>query len=290
MALRVDPQPNSFGARIDGVDLNTATAVSTHSGQDSGALFERLRDLWLRYQVLVFPDQNLDEDGLVRVTQAFGPCGSEPYLTPSQRHPRVVEIRRARNEAASPFGVSWHSDWSFKAQPPAATLLLSKVVPPRGGDTWFADGFRAYDALPAEEQCTLEGLTAIHSARRSYSPTGYFATDQAPRAMAIKTDPSAYATQTHPVVRTHPESGRKALWINGVYTVGIRELPGPRGDALIERLCRHATQPEYVYQHRWEANMLVIWDNRSVQHCATAGYDGYERVMHRTTTAGSVPR
>lgn len=282
--LLVEPQSDGFGATIRGVDLAALTL-----SKDAAAEFQTLRALWLQYQVLAFPQQQLSHEALGRVTQAFGEFGSEPYLEPMQQHPRIVEIRRSATERASPFGTSWHSDWSFKAEPPAATLLYSRVVPPQGGDTWFADGVRAFAALPAAEQTQLRKLTGIHSARRSYSPTGYFATDSAERSMKIRSDDSAYATQNHPIVRTHPETQRPALWVNGVYTIGIRELPGQAGEALLQRLCTHATQSEFLYRHRWEPDMLVLWDNRSVQHCASGGYDGHERIMLRTTTAGCQP-
>ena len=284
MTLRVEPQPNNFGAIIRGIDLASAVEAS-----DAAEQFAQLREIWLQYQVLAFPEQPLCHDALTRVTQAFGGFGHEPYLAPLDDNPRIVEIRRSASEQASPFGTSWHSDWSFQPEPPAATLLHSKIVPPCGGDTCFADGVRAFADLPAEEQDYLRTLTGIHSARRSYSPTGYFATDPKARSMRIRSDSSAYATQEHPIVRTHPESGREVLWLNSVYTIGIRELAGDAGTALIDRLCAHATQASYVYRHRWEPQTLVIWDNRSVQHCATGGYDGYERVMHRTTTAGTRP-
>lgn len=284
MNLSVEPQPNNFGASVRGVDLAAAT-----EGPEAASRFAKLRELWLRYQVLAFPEQPLSHAQLARVTQAFGGFGQEPYLVPLADNPRIVEIRRGATEQASPFGTSWHSDWSFQAEPPAATLLHSKIVPPRGGDTCFADGVRAFADLSAEEQRYLRTLTGIHSARRSYSPSGYFATDPQARSMKIRSDVSAYATEHHPVVRTHPESQREVLWINSVYTIGIRELPGEAGAALLEKLCAHATRADYIYRHRWEPQTLLIWDNRSVQHCATGGYDGHERVMHRTTTAGTRP-
>ncbi|MEM1435173.1 MAG: TauD/TfdA family dioxygenase [Pseudomonadota bacterium] len=283
-ALRVHAQPNDFGARISGVDLAAAAAAP-----ERGSLFAELRALWLRYQVLAFPEQRLSNEALTAVTRCFGAVGSEPYLEGMAQAPEIVRIHRAATEQATPFGTSWHSDWSFQAQPPAATILYSRIVPPRGGDTCFADGIRAFDALDSARQAQLRTLTALHSARRSYSPSGYFATDRTPRSMRIRSDRSAYAVQEHPLIRTHPESGREALWVNPVYTIGIKELPGATGQAMLERLCAHSTQPEYVYRHQWEPDMLVIWDNRSVQHCATGGYDGYERLMHRTTVAGDTP-
>jgi taurine dioxygenase len=153
----------------------------------------------------------------------------------------------------------------------------------------FADGYAAWDALSEEDKSALAGLTALHSARRPYSHEGYLAGRGPERSMKIVPNDNAYAIQEHPVVRTHPETGRKALWVNSVYTVGIKGMCEEQSRPLLKRLCDYATARRFVYRHRWAPNMLVLWDNRSVQHCATGGYDGHRRVMYRTTIAGDRP-
>jgi len=278
--LRVSPHDHDFGARVEGLPL-----AQPLSAQDMTAL----RELWLTHQVLYFPDQPLTHAELEQFTLSFGPYGNDPYVKAIDGHPHILEIRREPDEPVAPFGGSWHSDWSFQAEPPSATILHSKVVPPSGGDTQYADGVRAYAALDKGLAAELESLTAIHSARRPYSHEGYERTGGRQRSMTILPNDDAWNTQEHPIVRTHPETGRKALWVNPVYTIAIKELTEKDSDDLLARLFAHALSPNFIYTHKWAANMLIIWDNRSVQHCAQGGYDGYLRVMHRTTVAGSAP-
>jgi taurine dioxygenase len=278
--LTVLPNASGFGATVTGVDLSKPLEASETAG---------IRAAWLRHQVLSFPDQPMSHEDLERFTRYLGDWGHDPYIAPVADHPHILEIRRDPDEPVAPFGSAWHSDWSFQACPPSATILHAKVIPPVGGDTLYADGYAAYDALGPDEQAELEGLTALHSARRPYSPEGYRAGRGPERSMKILPSDSAYQVQEHPVIRTHPETGRKALWVNAVYTIGIKGLDDADAGALIRRLCQHATQDRFVYRHRWAADMLTLWDNRSVQHCAQGGYDGHLRVLHRTTVAGTRP-
>ncbi len=278
--MKVVPRPSGFGAAITGVDLRKPLTPAEISG---------IRRAWLAHQVVYFPDQPMGHEDLERFTRYLGDWGHDPYVAPIDGHPHILEIRRNPDEPVAPFGGSWHSDWSFQECPPSATILHGKVIPPVGGDTWYADGYAAYDALDPDERAALDGLTALHSARRPYSPEGYRAGRGDERSMRILPSDDAYRVQEHPLVRTHPETGRKALWVNAVYTVGIKGMSDEEGGALVKRLCRHATEERFVYKHKWAADMLTMWDNRSVQHCAQGGYDGHLRVMHRTTVAGDRP-
>jgi taurine dioxygenase len=278
--LTVHPNPSGFGAAATGVDLSKPLDDSDIAG---------IRAAWLRHQVVFFPEQPMTHEDLERFTRYLGEWGNDPYVAPVKGHPHILEIRREPDEPVAPFGSAWHSDWSFQERPPAATILHAKVIPPVGGDTLYADGYAAYDALDPIEQAELAGLTALHSARRPYSHEGYQAGRGTERSMKILPSDSAYAVQEHPVIRTHPETGRKALWVNAVYTIGIKGLSDAAAGALIARLCQHAVQDRFVYRHRWSADMLTLWDNRSVQHCAQGGYDGHLRVLHRTTVAGTRP-
>jgi taurine dioxygenase len=280
LALSVAPRPNGFGAAITGVDLSRPL----DAGQIAG-----IRRAWLEHQVVCFPDQPMTHEDLERFTRYLGDWGHDPYVAPVADHPHILEVRRDPDEAVAPFGGAWHSDWSFQATPPAATILHAKVVPPVGGDTWYADGYAAFEALSEGERTELRELTALHSARRPYSHEGYRAGRGDERSMKILPSDAAYDVQAHPLVRTHPETGRKALWVNAVYTIGIDGMPQAEADALLQRLCRHATAERFLYKHRWASDMLTLWDNRSVQHCAQGGYDGHLRVMHRTTVAGDRP-
>ena len=279
--LQVSPNTAGIGAAITGVDLSAPL--------DPEQVAE-LRALWLEHQVICFPDQPLDHPQLARFSEYFGPFGNDPYVKSIAEHEHILEVRREPQEKASPFGAAWHSDWSFQESPPSATILHAKIVPSRGGDTLYADGYAAWDALDPALQKELQMLTALHSARRPYSHEGFLAGGGRERSMTILPSDTALAIQEHPLVRTHPETGRKALWVNAVYTIGIKELPEAEAGALVKRLCEHSIEERFVYRHRWQKNMLTMWDNRCVQHCAQGGYDGELRVMHRTTVAGDRPR
>jgi len=279
--LTVTPVANApFGAAITGVDLGRELTGSQASA---------IRDAWLAHQVISFPDQPLNHQQLETVTTTFGEFGHEPYLRGLADHPHVVAVERKPDETPSPFGASWHTDWSFKAEPPAATLLHAKVIPPVGGDTLYASGYLAWDALDSGLQREVDGLVGLHSARRPYSLAGFEASGGRARTMAIVPSDDAYAVERHPLVCTHPETGRRALWVNWVYTLAIEGLGHDDSESLLRQLLEHSIREEFVYRHRWAPNMLTMWDNRCLQHQATGGYDGHHRLMHRTTLAGSRP-
>jgi taurine dioxygenase len=278
--ITVQPRPNGFGAHILGVDLTLPLTPE---------IVLNLREIWLNHQVISFTDQPLDHAALERFTGYFGGYGNDPYVQSIEGHDHILEVRREPDEAIAPFGAAWHSDWSFQQTPPSATILHAKIVPPIGGETLYADGVRAFETLETSLRDDVESLTAIHSARRPYSREGYEKSGGPDRSMTILPSDKAWETQEHPVVRTHPESGRKVLWVNPVYTIGIKGLSVADSEDLLGKLCAHALQEEFVYTHTWRQNMLTMWDNRSVQHCAQGGYDGHRRVLHRTTVAGDQP-
>ena len=275
----IRPHANDFAACVKGVNLAQAL---------SAADAEQIRALWLRYQVLYFPDQALTHPQLERFTETFGPYGHDPFVTPLSGHRHILEVRREPGEDVVPFGSSWHSDWSFQTAPPSATILHAKIIPPVGGGTHFADGIRALETLPVDLRRAIEGRTATHSARRPYSHAGYRAGGRRTSMKIVPSD-DAWQTQSHPVIRTHPESGREALWLNPVYTLAFDDMEPSESAELLARLLEHMLKSEFIYKHRWEEDMLVMWDNRSVMHCAQGGYAGHRRVMHRTTIAGTVP-
>ena len=280
LGLRVEPHPHGFGAEVTGLDLTQPISAD---------LKAELAALWAKHAVLSFRGQPLSLDQLEAFTLSVGPFGKDPYIAPMPGRPNVLELRREPDEKATNFGAGWHSDWSFLETPPAATLLRSEVVPPVGGDTYFADGRRAYDDLSETMKNLLAPLKAVHSARRSYGTEGVFAAETEKRTMKILVSEEANTSLTHPLVRTHPVSGRKALYISPVYTVGIEGMTEKESQALLTFLFAHMIQPDYIYQHKWTADALLMWDNRCTMHFAKGGYDGHLRVMHRTTVAGETP-
>jgi taurine dioxygenase len=278
--IRVTAQPSGFGAEIVGLDLTRPL---------SKAALADVKAAWAKHAVVAFPDQPLSLDQLEAFTQEIGPFGVDPFIKPMPGHPNVLELRREPDEKATNFGAGWHSDWSFQAAPPAATLLRSEVVPPVGGDTLFCDCAAAYEALSPTMQAMLAPLQAVHSATRAYGTKGVFAKETEKRTLEIIVSPEADKSLTHPLVRTHPVTGRKALFISPVYTTGIEGLTVAESTAILTFLFQHMVQDRFIYRHKWRPGMLLMWDNRCTMHFAEGGYDGHLRVMHRTTVAGDVP-
>jgi len=279
-AIEVSPEPSGFGASITGLDLTRPLAPET---------LKAVKEAWARHGVVAFPDQPLSLEALEAFTLQIGPFGVDPFIKPMPGHPNVLELRREPDEKATNFGAGWHSDWSFQKEPPAATLLRSEVTPPVGGDTLFADCARAYDALSDAMKAMLAPLRAVHSATRAYGTEGVFAKETAKRTMEIIVSAEADKTVSHPLVRTHPVTGRKALFVSPVYTVGIEGMTAKESHAILGFLFAHMTQDEFIYRHKWRQGMLLMWDNRCTVHFAEGGYDGHLRVMHRTTVAGEAP-
>ncbi len=277
--LTVTPNESGFGAEVAGLDLARPLPPQTLAGVQAA---------FLAHGVLWFPGQPLDHDQLEAFTLQLGQFGWDPYIAPLADRPHILEVRREADEKTTVFGGGWHSDWSFQVTPPAATILHAKVVPPVGGDTLYADGVAAYEALSPAFRAILAPLTTIHSATRPYGPSGHFAKEDPGRSMKILWSPEADKTQVHPLVRTL-DDGRRALFINPTYTLGIEGFTEAESAALLAFLFKHMMGEGFVYRHRWSANMLTMWDNRRAMHNATGGYDGHRRVMHRTTVAGGRP-
>lgn len=276
--LTVDPSGAACGARATGCDL---------SGEITPPLAAEIRAAWLKHRVLAFPGQRMDDDALERFTVAMGGFGEDPFFDPIPGREHIAAILREANEQAPLFAENWHSDWSFLERPPAGTCLLSIEIPPTGGDTLFADQIAAFAALPPERQQYLRSLSAIHSARLAYAPDGtYGEKDRATgRSMAIRPDESANETRTHPLVQRHPETGEEAIFSTLGYIVGIESMDSDEAIPLLMELAAWQCRDEFVYRHRWEPDMVVMWDNRSVLHKATGGYKGHRRELHRTTIA-----
>lgn len=275
-AAIITPQAAPCGVVVRGIDLREALAADTVA---------RLRQAWLEHQVLAFPDQDLSLDDLERIALHFGPYGTDPFFGSVPGHPHIAQVRRDADEKTKIFAETWHSDWSFLPAPPQATLLYGNVVPPVGGDTLFANQVAAWDALPPSMKALLRDKQGIHSARRGYAREGMYGERDQGRSMAIRYGDDALATQTHPIARVHPETGRTALFVSPGYTIGIEGLDDGEAQALLVELFRHQVRDDFVYRHRWSAGMLLMWDNRCVIHAATGGYDGHARLLHRITLA-----
>jgi taurine dioxygenase len=274
--LTVVPSGQACGATVTGVDLTAPLDPDVVAA---------IRRAWLDHHVLAFPGQPMDDDDLERFTLAFGPFGDDPYVAPIAGRAHVIAIQRHADETSPIFAESWHTDWSFQPRPPDGTCLFGITIPPTGGDTLFANQHAALDAMPADLRSRLEGRLAVHSARNGYAPSGLYGERErgTDRSMTIVSDESALATQRHPIIRTHRETGRLGVFGCLGYVIALDGLAADESDALLVELYQWQTREEFWYRHRWEPDMLVMWDNRSVLHRATGGYDGHARLLHRTT-------
>lgn len=274
MTLEITPSDQACGAEVRAVDLTKPLDDET---------IAEIRAAWLEHHVIAFPDQPLSNDDLERFTQYFGPFGNDPFFGPIPGHDNIAAIKRNADETAPIFAESWHTDWSFQETPPAGTCLFSITIPPMGGDTLFANQHKALEEMPTDLRAKLDGKIAIHSARNGYSKDGMYGANDKGRSMDIRPSDDAMATQTHPVIRNHPETGQLGLFGTAGYIIGFEGLDEAEGEELLGELYRWQTQPQFQYRHSWEPDMLLMWDNRSLLHMATGGYQGHDRLLHRTT-------
>ncbi len=276
MSLKVEPSGQSCGARVSGIDLRRALEPQT---------IAELRSIWLQHHVLAFPDQWLNDDDLERFTLAFGGFGHDPFFAPIPGRGHIAAIRREADEQSPLFAENWHTDWSFQAHPPAGTCLMAVDIPPHGGNTLYANQHAAWEALPETRKAELSDLVAVHSARLAYAPDGTYGAGDKGRSMDIRPSEAALATQCHPLVAAHPETGRRGFYSTLGYIIGIEGMEQAEAFTLLMELQAWQSDARFIYTHQWEPGMLVVWDNRSVLHRATGGYEGHRRELHRTTIA-----
>ena len=274
--MKVQKIAGSLGAEITGVDLSQG--VST-------ALAQEIRAVFLEHLVIFFRDQHLSTSQFMALAQSMGEPVEYPFVKGLEGYPKVIEVKKLEHERHN-FGGIWHSDTTYLPQPPMGSMLYAQVLPPHGGDTIFANQYQAYDELSEEIKQMLEGLKGISSsAKADVSKT---------REDRLKTDakeakPSSIESH-HPVVRTHPETGRKALYVNVAHTAGIVGMPPEQSEPLLQHLFQHQVKPEYTCRFQWRAGSLAFWDNRCTQHYPVNDYHGYRRILHRITLAGDTPR
>lgn len=278
MSITVRETGAPLGAMVEGLDLSV---------QLDRTEIAALRQEWLRNHLLIFPNQNLSDADLERYTLYFGQFGIDPFFKPIDGHSNIVAIERKANEKAPLFAESWHSDWSFQKVPPAGTCLYGITIPPVGGQTGFVNQHKALSAMPFALKSQIQGKIAIHSAATGYAPDGLYGDNdqEADRSMRIIFSEDARATQRHPIIRRHPETGVEGIFGCVGYIIGIEGVPDDEARDVLTELYAWQTRDEFIYMHTWQENMLIMWDNRSVIHRAFGGFDGYDRLLHRTTIA-----
>jgi taurine dioxygenase len=273
--FEIRPIAGALGAELHGLDLGGELPV---------AAVQAIRRALLDHLVIFFRDQHLPPDRFLALARAFGTPIEYPFLKGIDGFPEIITVAKLPEETVN-FGGVWHSDTTYLPEPPMATLLIAREVPEAGGDTIFANQYLAYDALSDGMKALLAGLRGVaSSAKADASRT---------REDRIRSDGSPEARKLlvaeHPVVRTHPETGHKALYVNRAHTVRFAGMTEEESAPLLGFLFNHQIRPEFTCRFRWEAGSLAIWDNRCAQHYAVNDYHGQRRIMHRITLAGDRP-
>ncbi|WP_374371002.1 TauD/TfdA dioxygenase family protein [Dongia sp.] len=279
--IDIRPVTPHLGAEISGIDLRAA----------SDATIATVKHAFAEHAVLFFKDQHLSPDDLLAVTGRFGEVLRVPYVAGMASHPDIIAVLKEADERRiSTFGGTWHSDFSFLPEPPDATLLQAAELPRLGGDTLWANQYLAYETLSDGLKRLLDPLFAVHTGW-PHGTTGPGPDAAVSRSIKMtRNDPGADKEVLHPVVRVHPVTGRKALFVNPVYTQRFAEMSVAESKPLLDYLHQHCTRPEFQCRLRWQDGMLVMWDNRSTLHLAINDYDGERRLLYRTTLAGAQPR
>lgn len=282
--VTVGPLSCALGAELEGVDLFQ---------QIDGPTFERIRSaldesdgLLVLHDVQMSPEQHID------LARRFGPIerhAAEGFAHPD--HPDILVVsnimKKGRPIGAIYAGQYWHSDMSYIAKPPMQSLLYGLEIPVIGGDTMFANMYRAYESLSEPMKRLLGGLEAVHDYRHAYDTYFSKLKERPPLTPELR---AKVPPVRHPVVRTHPGTGRKSLFVNPGFTTGFVGMPAEESAPILEFLFRHSVRPEFVFRHRWRVNDLVIWDNSCTLHLAVADYDlSTPRRLHRVTVAGNAP-
>jgi taurine dioxygenase len=277
-SIEVEPLSGAMGAEISGVDLSATL---------SNEVLDEVHRAFLDHQMIFFRNQRLAPAQHVSLARHFGKPALYPFLKGLDGHPEVHEIIKSETDTTN-FGGGWHSDTAYKERPDQGTLLYALDVPEYGGDTLFSNMYRAYEALSPGMRRMIDSLVAINNSDKLYKG-GRTAQLKALGGMggAVVAAPTLEAE--HPVVRTHPETGRKALYVNGAHTLRFRDMTEEESKPLIDFLAAHAVRPEFTCRLRWEKGTLAVWDNRCTQHCALNDYNGRRRHMHRVTLEGDRP-
>ena len=268
--LRVTPMTGGIGALVSGVDLRDL----------SDELVSDIKQAWLDYKVLFFRDQALTKEQHIAYGQALGELEVHPFTSNDSEYPEIIVLHsKPENFFAAQ---TWHSDVTFRACPPLGSILYGRIIPPWGGDTCFANMELAYEFLTDDLKSEIENLQAVHSMSRTFA-----------RRMSDEEKEKAYAEypdQVHPVVRTHPETGNKSLYVNVNFTIRFEGQTEDESRPLMKKLYDQAKLPEVQCRFQWQEGSIAQWDNRCTQHYAVPDYEGAERRVERVTLIGDRPR
>ena len=275
-SLEICPIAGALGVEIGGVDL---------AGDLDGGMIAAIRRAWLDHLVIFFRGQELTSEQFLAIARRFGEVVEYPFIKGIDGFPEITPVVKLEHERVN-FGGLWHTDTAYLERPPMGTMLLAREVPPFGGDTLFANTYLAYETLSPGLQRLLDGLVAVNSSAKA----DVTKTREDRVRDGARTDAKREYVAEHPVVRTHPETGRRALYVNGGHTVRFKDMTEAESTALLQYLFAHQQRPEFTCRFRWEVGSIAFWDNRCTQHHPINDYHGHRRVMHRVTLAGDEPR
>ena len=274
--LRVKPVAGALGALISGVDLREAISAD---------LAAELRQALLQHQVIFLRDQDLTPAQFLRFARAMGTPVEYPFVKGIEGYPEIIEVKKLEHERTN-FGGVWHTDTAYLEQPPMGSMLLARELPPYGGDTLFANQYLAFESLSPTLQSILAGLRAVNSsAKADVSKTR----EERIKGGDGRDDARQEYNAEHPVVRTHPETGRRSLYVNVAHTVRFVGMTEEESAPLLQYLHQHQVRPEFTCRFAWEPGSLAFWDNRCALHNPVNDYHGFRRLMHRITLAGDRP-
>jgi len=271
----IEPVAGAIGAELSGVDLRKPLDAQ---------MVEEIRDALFRHLLIFLRDQDITSEQYLAFARNFGGVLPYPLVQGLDDFPDIVPVLKLPHETVN-FGGLWHADTTYLSEPPMGTMLLARELPPCGGDTIWANMYLAYDTLSDGMKDMLDGLTAVFSSEKA----GATATREDRRSDAPKDDSGLQTTAEHPVVRTHPVTGKKILFVNFGHTVRFKGMTKAESQPLLGYLFRHQVKPEFTCQLRWRPGTIAFWDNRASQHNPINDYHGYKRLMHRITLAGEKP-
>ncbi|MFL5287997.1 MAG: TauD/TfdA dioxygenase family protein [Rhodopila sp.] len=269
-ATAIRPAGAAVGAEISGIDLSQPLAGNT---------LDTVRRALADHGVIFFRDQRLTPEQHIRLARQFGEINVNRFFSHAEGYPEVALVVKEPHQTKN-IGGGWHTDHSYDQIPAMGSLLYALETPPTGGDTLFASMYAAYDALSGGLKQTLSGLRAVHSSRH------VFGAKRAGMEDRFQNPDLATQDAVHPVVITHPDSGRKALYVNPGFTLRFEGWTDEESKPLLSYLYQHAVRPEFVYRFAWQPGSLAFWDNRSTWHYAVNDYHGARRLMHRITVEG----
>lgn len=276
-ALEVRPLTGALGAEIFGVDL---------SKNLSAELIQEIRNNFLQYSVIFFRDQDLTPEQHLNFSKMFGPLVINPVYGNVDGYPEIMPVIKNEKDKYN-IGDTWHSDMSYMSEPPLGSILYAREVPQVGGDTLWTNMYMAYEFLPTPLRNALDELNAIHS---DSFLTSRIEERNAGRSTKLVADPNrAELRAIHPVIRTHDETKKRALYVNYPFTYSFEGMSREESLPLLNQLYAHATKPEFSCRFRWQKGSIAFWDNRCTMHYACNDYQGHRRVMNRTTIAGPKP-